>query len=65
MRGDPRPFLLDIVEAADAILEALAGLTLEQDRASRLIRSSVEGELIIIGEAHNSLALLNKELFNR
>lgn len=65
MGRDSRTVLLDIVEAADATLEALAGLILEQYRASRLIGSSVERELIIIREAHNSLSRLNKELFNR
>jgi uncharacterized protein with HEPN domain len=38
MRRNPRAFLFDIVEAADAILEAVTGLTLEQYRGSRLIR---------------------------
>lgn len=65
MRRNPRAFLFDIVEAADAILEAVTGLTLEQYRGSRLIRSSVEREFIIIGEALSSLSRLNNELFSQ
>ena len=39
MKRDPKAFLYDIIEAADAVTMAVAGLTLEDDKASRLSRS--------------------------
>lgn len=39
MKRNPKVFLYDIIEAADAVTMAVAGLTLEDDKASRLSRS--------------------------
>ena len=63
MRRDSRAFLMDVVEAADAILDAVNGIDLDEYCNSRLIRSSVEREFIIIGEALTNLSRLNGELF--
>lgn len=65
MRRDSRAFLMDVVEAADAILTAVNGIDLDDYCNSRLIRSSVEREFIIIGEALTNLARLNGELFSK
>ena len=46
-----RLFLADIVEAADAIAEFLAGRTKEQFLADDLLRSALLHKLTVIGEA--------------
>ena len=51
MQRDPRAYLSDIVEAAAAISDATSSIDEAGYQASRLIRSSVEREFIIIGEA--------------
>lgn len=65
MRRDTKAFLVDVIEAADAILAAVTGIDLDEYCNSRLIRSSVEREFIIIGEALTNLSRLNPELFSR
>jgi uncharacterized protein with HEPN domain len=65
MRHDTKAFLIDVVEAADAILDAVNGISLDDYCSSRLIRSSVEREFIIIGEELTNLSRLNGELFSR
>jgi uncharacterized protein with HEPN domain len=42
MKRDPRAFLNDVIEAGQAIQQAVAGINLDDYRNSRLIRSSVE-----------------------
>jgi uncharacterized protein with HEPN domain len=59
MRLDSRAFLMDVVEEADAILDAVNGIDLDDYCNSRLIRSSVEREFIIIGEVLTNLSRLN------
>ena len=56
MPRDQRSYLADIVESCDAIESALRNLDLGTYRENRLIRSSVEREFIIIGEAMAALA---------
>jgi uncharacterized protein with HEPN domain len=56
MPRDPRAYLLDIIDACDAIEVAVQGLDLPTYQANRLIRSSVEREFIIIGEAMAALS---------
>lgn len=48
-------YLSDIVESCDAIADVLAGIDFESYQARRAVRSAVEREFIIIGEALNSL----------
>lgn len=55
MRRDPRAFLNDVIEAGSAIVEAVDGISLDDYSQSRLIRSSVERELTITGEALTQL----------
>jgi uncharacterized protein with HEPN domain len=55
-------YLLDIVEACDAIETALRGVDLAKYQSARLIRSAVEREFIIIGEAVSALARIEPVL---
>jgi uncharacterized protein with HEPN domain len=56
MPRDARAYLADVVEAWDAITVAVRDLDLARYQGSRLVRSSVEREFIIIGEAVAALA---------
>jgi uncharacterized protein with HEPN domain len=56
MRRDPRAYLSDVLESCDAISAAVRGLDLDRYQESRLVRSAVEREFIIIGEAVAALA---------
>jgi uncharacterized protein with HEPN domain len=51
MRRDARAYLADILESCDAIDAATSGMSLEGYVGNRLVRSSVEREFTIIGEA--------------
>jgi uncharacterized protein with HEPN domain len=55
MQRDPRAYLWDAREAAAAILEFAAGKTFEDYASDRLLRSAVERQFEIIGEALNQL----------
>jgi len=63
MPRDARAYLADILEACDAIVLAVRGLDLAGYRSNRLIRSSVEREFTIIGEAMTALAHFAPEAF--
>jgi uncharacterized protein with HEPN domain len=63
MPRDVRAYLADIIEACDAIATALSGLDLDAYKASRLVRSSVEREFIIIGEAASALSRTAPDIF--
>jgi len=63
MRRDTNAFLIDVVEAADAILEAVNGIDFDDYCNSRLIRSSVEREFILIGESLTNLSPIKSDLF--
>lgn len=63
MQRDVRSFLRDILDACDAIAVALQCSNLEGYRTNRTIRSSVEREFIIIGEAMAGLARFAPDLF--
>jgi len=64
MPRDRRAYLDDIVAACDAITVAVAGLELTDYEANRLVRSSVEREFIIIGEAMAALARVAPSAFD-
>lgn len=55
MRRDPRVFLWDAHSSAEAILEFVAGKTLADYSLDRLLRSAVERQFEIIGEALNQV----------
>ena len=65
MPHDARAYLADIVESCDAIAAALSGVDLEGYRADRLVRSAVEREFTIIGEAMLVLSRSAPETFGR
>jgi uncharacterized protein with HEPN domain len=51
MQREVRAYILDIIEACDAIAVAVRDLQLSAYRTNRLVRSAVEREFITIGEA--------------
>ena len=53
MRRDLRLYLVDIVEAGDAILSYTQGKTEQEYEESSMLRAAVERKFIIIGEALN------------
>ena len=63
MKRDPRAFLSDVIEAGHAIQQAVDGINLDDYSNSRLIRSSVEREFTIIGEALSQLSRRDGDLF--
>ena len=65
MKRDPRAYLSDVIEAGLAIQQAVAGINLDDYRNSRLIRSSVEREFTIIGEALNQLSQRDEDRFSQ
>lgn len=64
MPRDARAYLADIVESCEAIESAVRGLGLAAYQTNRLVRSSVEREFIIIGEAIAALARLAPNTFD-
>jgi len=58
-------YLSDIVEACDAVTDTLAGIDLTSYESTRAVRSAVERELTIIGEAVNSLLRLEPDLSDK
>lgn len=63
MKRDPCAFLADVIDAGNAILAAVNGIDLDDYNQSRLIRSSVEREFIIIGEALKVIAQRDPDPF--
>jgi uncharacterized protein with HEPN domain len=64
MPRDQRAYLVDIIESCDAIATAVRGLEFEDYDTNRLIRSSVEREFIIIGEAIAALHRVASSTFD-
>ena len=64
MPRDARAYLADVIEACDAIQAAVEGRTLAEYSATRLVRSAVEREFTIIGEALLALSHSSEEIFN-
>ncbi|MBI2911373.1 MAG: DUF86 domain-containing protein [Chloroflexi bacterium] len=56
MERDPRKYLWDAHEAADAILSFTRGKTMEEFGQDLMLRSAVERQFEIIGEALNQLS---------
>jgi uncharacterized protein with HEPN domain len=61
MRPDRQGLLWDAVKASDLILEFSAGKTFEDYKANAQLRSAVERQFEIIGEALNRLSRLDPE----
>ena len=64
MPRDARAYLSDVIEACDAITNAVRGLDLRSYEGNRLVRSSVEREFITIGEALGALNRISIEAFD-
>lgn len=64
MPRDARAYLSDIIDACNAIASAVQGFDLAQYESNRLVRSSVEREFIIVGEATAALARIAPEVFD-
>ena len=63
MARDLSAYFQDIHDACCAIEDVMQGITVEDYRRQRSIRSSVEREFIIIGEALRRISLLDEHLF--
>lgn len=63
MPRDARAYLSDIIESCDAIAVALSGIDLDAYEANRTLRSSVEREFTIIGEAMAAMARKTPDVF--
>lgn len=59
MARDLSAYLQDIYDACVAIEEVTEAVSLEEYRARRAVRSSVEREFIIIGEALRRISVLD------
>ena len=65
MRRDARAYLQGVIEACAPIRSALAGVEFPEYLATRFLRSAVEREFTIIGEAISRLSRLDPQLFTR
>ena len=65
MRPDPRGLLWDAHDAAEAVATFIRGRTLVDYRADRLLRSAVERQCEIVGEALNRLSKVAPDLAAR
>ena len=63
MKREPLAYLADILESCEAIDSALFGLEVEDYLVNRLVRSSVEREFTIIGEAVLALSRKAPDVF--
>lgn len=65
MHRDPRAFLWDASESAAAIVEFARGRTFDDYVADRMVRSAMEREFEIIGEALSQLSKLAPDIAQR
>ena len=63
MPRDSRAYLADIIDCCGAITDAIANLDLTSYQSNRLVRSAVEREFIIIGEAISALSRTAPNVF--
>ena len=65
MQHEPRAYLLDILEACEAIMVSVRGIDFDAYKANREKRSAVEREFITIGEAMAVLRDREPALFDQ
>jgi uncharacterized protein with HEPN domain len=65
MRRDPRAYLWDVIQAGEAVQQFVEGTTLAKYRDDLLVRSAVERQLEIVGEALNQLSRVDEKLAAR
>ena len=61
MQRDPRAFLFDIQQACSLLVQFTSGKTLADYRADAMLRSAVERQFEIIGEALSQLLKVHPE----
>jgi uncharacterized protein with HEPN domain len=64
MARDLSAYLQDVLEACKSIEDVMSGVSLEEYRGKRSVRSAVEREFIIIGEALRRVRALDERLFS-
>jgi uncharacterized protein with HEPN domain/predicted nucleotidyltransferase len=64
MVRDLSAYLQDVLEACNAIKDVICGISLEEYRSMRAVRSAEEREIIIIGEALRRVSALDERLFD-
>ena len=65
MRPEARKLLRDALDAAEAILEFVKGLTLDDYKRSELVTSAVERQFEIMGEAISQLRQVDEAVAQR
>lgn len=64
MARDQSAYLQDVLDACNSIEDVMSGVSLEDYRSTRAVRSAVEREFIIIGEALRRVRSLDETLFS-
>ena len=64
MARDVSAYLQDVLEACNSIEDVMRGISLDEYRSKRSVRSAVEREFIIIGEALRRVSALDERLFS-
>jgi uncharacterized protein with HEPN domain len=64
MAHDLSAYLQDVIEACNSIEDVMSGVSLEGCRNKHAVRSAVEREFIIIGEALRRIRTLKETLFS-
>jgi uncharacterized protein with HEPN domain len=65
MRRDPRAYLWDICNSAEAIFSFCAERTFDDYQENAMLRSAVERQFEIIGEALNQLSKTSPDIVER
>jgi uncharacterized protein with HEPN domain len=65
MRLETKKYLYDIQKAASQIMDFTSGKTLEDYSGNAMLRSAVERQFEIIGEALSRLAKLDEKIVTR
>jgi hypothetical protein len=63
MARDVSAYLQDVLDACNSIEDVMSGVSLDEYRSKRAVRSAVEREFIIIGEALRRVSALDESLF--
>jgi len=64
MARDLSAYLQDVLEACKSIEDVMSGVSLQEYRGKRSVRSAVERAFIIIGEALRRVRALDERLFS-
>ena len=64
MARDLSAYLQDALDACNSIEDIVSGISLDEYRNKRAVRSAVEREFIIIGEALRRVSALDERLFS-